>query len=216
MKKWIAGFLAAALAVSMVGCGAAPEEGGASGESGVQAEGGAEGDTITIGGVAPLTGGVAVYGNTSTNGAKLAFKEINANGGVLGKQIEYVVMDEKGDPVEAVNAYNKLSSDGVVAVIGDITSKPSSAVAQAAADEGMPMITPTATAPDVTTYGPNVFRVCYLDPTQGKTMADFAFHTLGAKTAAVMYNTSDDYSDGIATAFRDEAEALGKIGRAHV
>ena len=84
-----------------------------------------EDNVIKIGGIGPLTGPLAIYGVTSTNGSKLAMDEINKNGGILGKQVEYIVLDEKGDSTEAVTAYNKLVDEGVVALIGDITSKPS-------------------------------------------------------------------------------------------
>lgn len=170
------------------------------------------GDTIKIGGLAPLTGNVSVYGITATNGVKLAIKEINEAGGVLGKQIEYIVEDEKGDVNEAVNAYNKLvNKDKVIAIIGDVTSKPTISVAQLAAKETdpVPMVTATATALDVTKQGTNVFRACFTDPFQGKTMADFAAGSLGLTKVAVIYNSSDDYSVGLTEAFQAEAEAKG-------
>ena len=82
----------ALLARSLVGCG---QNGSGSKDS----------DVIKIGGIAPLTGDVAVYGVAANNGAKLAIEEINANGGILGKQIQYIDYDDKGDTTEAVNAY---------------------------------------------------------------------------------------------------------------
>ena len=88
----------------------------------------ADGDTIRIGGLAPLTGDVAVYGVAAQRGIDLYIEQLNANGGLLGKQVEMVWYDEKGDAAEAVNAYNRLVGD-VVALIGDVTSKPSIAVA---------------------------------------------------------------------------------------
>ncbi len=164
---------------------------------------------ILIGGLAPLTGEVAVYGNAVKNAVNMAFDEINAAGGVLGKTIKYEVLDEKGDPAEAVNAYNKLSSEDIVALLGDVTSKPTMAVAELAAEDGIPMLTPTATHPDVTTYGDNIYRVCFIDPFQGSVMAKFASETLKAQKVAVIYNTSDDYSDGLAKSFKAKAEELG-------
>ena len=104
---------------SLVGCGNAGSNSQNSGSS----------DVIKIGGIAPLTGDVAVYGVAANNGAKLAIEEINANGGLLGKQIEYVAYDDKGDPTEAVNAYKKLTSnDKVEAILGAVTSKPTMTV----------------------------------------------------------------------------------------
>ena len=115
--------------------------GGAGGNGG----GGADSDSIIIGGIAPLTGNVAIYGTTATNGAKLAVEEINANGGILGKQIDFRVEDDKGDITEATNAYNKLVDEGMVALLGAITSQPTGAVAEMAVTDNMPMITPTGT-----------------------------------------------------------------------
>jgi len=155
-----------------------------------------EAETIKIGAIGPLTGPVAIYGISATNGLKLAIDEINANGGILGKQVELNVLDEKGDSTEAVNAYNKLVDWGMVALVGDITSKPSVAVAEVAAQDGIPMITPTGTQLNITEAGSNVFRVCFTDPYQGEVLAKFAKEKLGAKTVAIMSNNSSDYSDG--------------------
>ncbi len=196
-KKIVALVLASIMALTLFGCSNAGQNNSAQG-----------GDKIVIGGLAPLTGEVAVYGLACTNGANLAFDEINAAGGVLGKQIQYEVLDEKGDSTEAANAYNKLLSQNVAAILGDVTSKPSTAVASLAGPKGIPMISGTATAPAVTTYGDNIFRVCFLDPFQGQTMARFAAQNLSAKKAAVIYDTSNDYSQGLAEAFKTQAESL--------
>lgn len=183
----------------LVGCGGGGTEGQTS-----------NADTVKIGGLAPLTGNLSIYGIATDNGVKMAIDEINAAGGVLGKQIEYIVYDEKGDATEAVNAYNKLiQSDQIDALIGDVTSNPSIAVAQQAAKDGIPMISATGTAADITKAGENVFRVCFIDPYQGETMADYAYKKLGAKTAAILYNASDDYSVGLTDAFVSTADKLG-------
>ena len=84
-----------------------------------------EDDKIIIGGLAPLTGNVAQYGQAVDNAVKMAIEEINEKGGILGKKIDYRSVDEKGDPTEAVNAYYSLVEEGIVALIGDVTSKPS-------------------------------------------------------------------------------------------
>lgn len=196
--------LASALCLStLAGCGG-------SNSAKTTASGGTSGgDTIKIGCLAPLTGNVAVYGIAARNGAKLYIDEINAAGGVGGKKLELIEMDEKGDSTEALNAYNKLVDDGVTAIIGDVTSKPAMAVAQISVQDNMPMISGTATAADVTSYGSNMFRACFLDPQQGQTMADFAKKHLNATKAAVIYNIGDDYSKGLAEAFSKEAANLG-------
>ncbi|NLG92537.1 MAG: ABC transporter substrate-binding protein [Clostridiales bacterium] len=204
MKKRL---LAAALAATMV---AASVTGCAqSGDAGSQGSGDAAGgDTVKIGGLAPLTGNVSVYGIATNNGIKLAVDEINKAGGVLGKKIEYVPYDEKGDAIEAVNAYNKLvQDDKVVALIGDVTSKPTIAVAQKAVKDGLPMITATGTAADITKAGDNVFRACFIDTYQGELMAAYAARKLNAKTAAIIYDNGDEYSTGVANAFEEAAKS---------
>lgn len=194
MKKLLALSLALVMAFAATACGNQASTG----------------DTIKIGGITPLTSNVSVYGIAVNNGVKIAVDEINAAGGIMGKQIEYIAVDDKGDPTEAVNAYQKLVvKDKVVGIVGAVTSKPSLAVAQASVTDNMPIITGTATAADVTTTGTNVFRTCFIDPFQGELMANYAAKEMGAKTAAVLYNRSDDYSSGVAEAFIAQAKAEG-------
>ena len=188
--------------------------------AGCTQDGGAEGDTIKIGALAPLTGDVSQYGVAVNNALKMAVEEINANGGVLGKQIDYMVEDEKGDVTEAMNAYNKLVGQGVVAIVGDVTSAPSKAVAQRANDDGMPIITASGTDAEITQTGKYAYRTCFIDPYQGKLMATYASKELGAKSVAVLYDSGDSYSTGIADAFEETARELGmtvtnKEGYAH-
>lgn len=169
----------------------------------------ANSDEIVIGTMGPLTGDVAIYGISALNGVKLAVDEINANGGIAGKQIKLLIEDEKGDTQEAVNVYNKLVEGGANAIIGDITSGPSVAVSELANRDNMLMITPTGTQLDITEGKPSVFRVCYTDPFQGKILAQYAKETLGAKKVAVLSNNSSDYSQGVKDAFLAEAAVQG-------
>ncbi|OQB24139.1 MAG: Leucine-, isoleucine-, valine-, threonine-, and alanine-binding protein precursor [Firmicutes bacterium ADurb.Bin182] len=167
-------------------------------------------DTIKIGFIGPLTGEVAQYGVAAQNAMNLYIDSLNEKGGIGGKKIELISYDDKGDATEAVNAYNKLvTSDEVVAILGAITSTPTIAVAQQSAVDNVPMMTPTATHADVTSYGNNTFRACFLDPFQGSTMAKFSVDELSAKTAAVIYNTSDAYSSGLRDSF---IETAGEVG----
>lgn len=171
---------------------------------------GGSGDEIVIGGLAPLTGSVAQYGVAVDNAVKMAVDDINAKGGLLGKRIKYISYDEKGDPTEATNAYTRLvDQDKIVALIGDVTSAPCEAVAQQAARDKLPMITPSGTSEAITTYGENVFRACFIDPYQGQLMASYASKKLNAKTAAILFDNGDPYSSGIADAFEAAAKALG-------
>ena len=168
--------------------------------------GGADADVIKIGAMGPLTGDLAIYGTAVDNGIKLAVEEINAAGGILGKQVECTFLDEKGDSTEAVNAYNRLvQNEQVVAIIGDVTSTPSIAVAQASVQDGIPVVTATGTDASITQAGENVFRVCFIDPYQGEVMASYAMNKLNAKKAAILYNASNDYSIGLTKAFEEEA-----------
>ena len=199
MKKIMSMIIGATMVLSMTACG----------NSGSTTNPNENGETIKIGALAPLTGGASVYGIATSNGVKMGIAEINANGGVLGKQIELILLDEKGDAVEAVNAYNKLIDEGVVAVIGDVTSAPAEAIAQVAVEDNMPMITPTGTATSITKERPNVFRACFMDPFQGKIMATFATDTLKVKKVAVIYDNGSDYSQGLASAFDTQAKANG-------
>ena len=167
-----------------------------------------EAETVKIGCTAPLTGPLAIYGVTSTNGSKLAMDEINKNGGILGKQVEFTVLDSKGDPTEAITAYNRLVDEGIVAFIGDAPSKPTLAIAEVAAQDNMPMITPNGTQFNITEAGPNVFRTCFTDPYQGVVLANFAKNNLKAETVAILVNNSSDYSDGVSKAFLEQAALI--------
>ena len=188
---------AAMLAIPLAGC--SQDEG---------ADGGKE--TIKIGGLAPLSGDVSQYGVAVNNAVKMAVEDINAKGGILGgRKIEYIVTDEKGDSTEAVNAYNALMDQEIVALIGDVTSKPCKAVAAKAAADNMPMLTPSGTDADITKAGKNVFRACFIDPYQGQLMANYAAKKLNAKTAAILYDSGDPYSTGIADAFEEAAKKEG-------
>ena len=167
-------------------------------------------DTIKIGLIGPLTGNVAEYGLAVEKAAKLYIKELNEAGGIDGKQVTLISYDDKHDATESINAYNKLVfSDGVVAILGPVTSTPALAVAQASVADGIVLMTPTGTHPDITSYGTNVFRACFLDPYQGSTMATYAAKNLSAKTAAVIYNVTDSYSTGLRDTFVADCAKLG-------
>ncbi|WP_312644278.1 ABC transporter substrate-binding protein [Hydrogenoanaerobacterium sp.] len=212
MKKLLAMALATVIAAGMfTGCAPKPAESSAdsAGTNNTESSAPASGEAIKLGVLAPLTGEVSVYGVAAKNGIELAVEEINKAGGVLGSQLELMIEDEKGDVSEAVNGYNKLMSKGMVALLGDVTSKPTMAVAELAAADGLPMITATGTALPITTYGPNVFRTCFTDPFQGRIMAKFAAENLKAKNVAIVYNTSDDYSTGLVAAFEEMAASKG-------
>ena len=190
---------ASALAMAglgLAGCGNGGTEGGDATE-------------IKVGILGPHTGDNSSYGLACKNGAQLYFDQLNADGGINGKQVTTFVYDDKGDATEAVNAYNSLvQNDGVTAIVGAVLTVPSIAVAKASVADNMPCVTPSATAADVVTFGDNTFRTCVTDPVQGVVMADFAAEQ-GYKNVATLYKTGDDYNEGVNAAFCEEAEAKG-------
>jgi branched-chain amino acid transport system substrate-binding protein len=157
-----------------------------------------------------LTGDQAAFGTSTVNGVRLAADEINAAGGVLGRKIRLIVEDDHGRAEEAASVVTKLmSSDGVVALIGENSSNQSLAAAPSAQREGVPMISPSSTNPAVTEKGDYIFRVCFTDPYQGKALAAFVRNELKLERAAMLIDRKNDYSVGLGEVFRKEFEASG-------
>lgn len=161
---------------------------------------------IKIGGDFELTGGVANYGKQTVNGIQLAFKQANAAGGVLGKQLSLVLADNKSEPAEATNAITKLiTQDKVVAVLGPVASSNVLAAVQVSQDNKIPILTPTGTNEKITVDNGKVrsyaFRSCFIDAFQGTVMANFAAKSIKAKTAVIYIDNSSDYSKGLAQSF---------------
>ena len=189
MKKIVAGCITALLIVSMVFAGGKKEDE----------------NTIKIGGIAPLSGAVAVYGVECTNGVNLAVEEINAAGGINGKKIVYIAEDDEGDPAKSVNAYKKLTTqDGIRMIIGSLTSGCTIALTASAQAQGVIQIAPAATAEAVTDAGNYIFRTCFIDPFQGSIGGKFAAVNLGKKNAAILYDIGNDYSVGLQENFVKE------------
>ena len=165
---------------------------------------------IPVGVYAALTGDQAAFGNATVQGVKLAAEEINAAGGVLGRQIRLVIDDDQSRPDQAASVVTKLiTSDNVIAVIGENSSTQSLAGAPICQASKVPMISPSSTNPSVTEKGDYIFRVCFTDPYQGKALAAFAKNSLKLDTAAILVDKKTDYSVGLAQFFRKEYEALG-------
>ncbi len=166
-------------------------------------------NVIKIGLVAPLTGDVKTFGESTKNGFLLAIEEANAQGGINGRQIKTFIQDDKNDPTEAQNAGSKLiNQDGVKLIIGSVSSKCSIPLAQTCQDASVVMITPTSTNPKVTIRDDGsrkdfIFRACFIDPFQGKVAAKFALENLKAKTTAILYDVGNDYVKGLAEFYRD-------------
>lgn len=167
-------------------------------------------DTVKIGGVAPLSGSVAVYGVECKNGIDLAVEEINAAGGIAGKKIEFICEDDEGSPDKTVNAFKKLiTKDGVKYVIGSLTSGCTQAITTLAQASKVIQIAPAATSPAITDAGNYIFRACFIDPFQGTVGGKFAAENLKAKRAAVLYDSGNDYSVGLSENFQTSFKANG-------
>ncbi len=169
-------------------------------------------DSITLGGIFPLSGAVSVYGVECKNGIDLAIEEINAAGGVNGKNIVLVSEDDEGNPDKTVNAFQKLTTkDGAKLIIGSLTSGCTKAVTSRAQAQKILQIAPAATATDITDAGDYIFRTCFIDPFQGTVGGKFSVDTLGAKKAAILYDIGNDYSVGLTDNFVAAFESKGGV-----
>ena len=195
-KKAVSLAIVSVLALSMSACG----------DSGNKSTGST--DTFKIGGIGPTTGDAAIYGKAVKNGAQLAVDEINKNGGINGKKIEYKFEDDQSDAEKSVNAYNSLKDWGMQMLVGAVTSNPCTAVVENTHNDNMFQLTPSATAVESIQYD-NAFRMCFSDPNQGSASADYIADNKLASKVAVIYNSSDPYSSGIYQKFAEEAKAKG-------
>ena len=193
MKKIISLLLVLVLALSFFvfsGCAGAAKKG------------------ITLGVISPNTGALAVYGAAVTTAVDLAVSEINEAGGVLGQQITVINTDDQFDPTETLNAFNSLVSQGVGLIVGSVTSGCTSAITGAANEEGVVLLTPSATADSITTEDDYVFRACYADGFQGAIAAYYASQA-GYTDVGVVYCAADTYSKGLYDSFSTAAATYG-------
>lgn len=192
MKKILSMVLVAALAVTALSaCGKKTEN--------VESD-----NTLVIGGIGPLTGAAATYGNAVKNGAALAVEEINAAGGVNGMMLKLAFEDDEHDAEKSVNAYNTLKDNGMKVLMGTVTSVPCVAVADKTKEDNMFQLTPSGSSVDCIAND-NAFRVCFSDPNQGIASAQYIKTNALASKVAVIYNSSDVYSQGIYEKFAQEA-----------
>ncbi len=197
------------LALLLVGC-----DKGTTGNSNSGGSGGASTSTggaeIKVGEFASLTGKEATFGISSHEGTLLAVEEINAAGGILGKQVKLITEDTQSKPGEPATVVNKLiARDGVIAILGEVASSRSMEAAPICQKNKIPMISPSSTNPKVTESGDYIFRVCFIDPFQGTVMANFASQTLKAKKVAIFTDAKSDYSKGLAKFFKEKYLANG-------
>lgn len=177
-----------------------------------------ESNAIKIGGIGPLTGNAAIYGQAAKNGAAIAVEEVNALGGI---QFELKYEDDENDAEKAINAYNNLKDWGMQISLGCVTTQPCIAVSTELDADKIFALTPSASSTDVIGGQPDkdgnvtiarketMFQMCFTDPNQGIASAEYIKEqNLGSKIA-IIYNNSDAYSTGIYQKFQSEADVLG-------
>lgn len=196
MKKTLALILAACMSMFVfAGCGS--NESKSVGDN-----------TILIGGIGPLTGAAATYGNAVKKGMQLAIDEINEAGGVNGIKLAMNFQDDEHDAEKSVNAYNTLMDAGMKLLIGTVTSDPCVAVAAKSVEDNVFQLTPSGSSVQCTKFD-NAFRVCFNDPNQGIAAAQYIKENNLAQKVAVIYNSSDVYSSGIYEKFAAESQSEG-------
>ena len=169
---------------------------------------------VKVGWIGSLSGDQAVWGQCESNTVKMMFEDLNASGGLLGAKFEVVAYDTRGDAQEAVNTVKRLTSqDKVIAIIGPNASGQAIPISSVLEEMKVPDIATVATNPKVTVVDGKVkpynFRVCFIDPYQGAVAAGFAIDVLKAKTAAILYDVADDYSQGLSQFFIETFEKKG-------
>ncbi|MEK7357240.1 MAG: ABC transporter substrate-binding protein [Bdellovibrionota bacterium] len=206
MKKMLV--LPLVLAMSaMIGCTKKSDQ-NAAGDGSAATK--ASANEILIGEYGSFTGSEATFGISTSNGIKMAVDEINKAGGVKGKQIKLISIDNQGKAEESATAVSRLiTQNNVIAVIGEVASSRSLAAAPIAQQNKIPMISPSSTNPKVTEVGDYIFRVCFIDPFQGTVMAKFANENLKAKKVAILRDVKSDYSVGLADYFIKKFKELG-------
>jgi len=194
MKKFLSIGLVLTMIMSLVaGCGSATS---------------ASKTEFFIGGIGPVTGSAAIYGQAVKNGAQLAVDEINAAGGINGSKINYDFQDDEANAEKAINAYNNLKDKGMQILMGTVTSTACVAVADKTLEDKIFQITPSASSVDCISNG-QAYQVCFTDPNQGSASAKYISDKKIATKVAVIYDSSDVYSTGIYATFTAKAKELG-------
>ena len=208
-----AGIMTAALLAGCGSTGGAAESAGSSDTAASTTESTSESSDATasadgafkIGGIGPITGGAAIYGQAVMNAAQMAVDKINADGGINGYQVEFRFEDDEHDAEKSVNAYNNLKDWGMNILVGTVTSGCCIAVAAETKNDNMFQLTPSGSSVDIINGNDNVFQVCFTDPNQGIGAAQYIGQNNLAQKVAVIYDSSDVYSSGIYAKFAEEA-----------
>ena len=199
MKKFFCMMMAVLMVLAMTACGGEPPPTPSQDET----------ETIRIGGIGPLSGGYANYGFSVKNGAQLAVDEINAAGGINGKQVELSFQDSQADPESAVNAYGKLMDWGMQVSLGGVLSGETASIVAAAREDNIMLITPSGSADKCIDGNSRAFRVCFYDSFQGAAAAQYIKNNNMVDTVGILYQSDIDYSVGLYNAFVEEC---GKSG----
>ncbi|MGG7519052.1 branched-chain amino acid ABC transporter substrate-binding protein [Allorhizobium undicola] len=164
---------------------------------------------ITVGLVAPITGPLAAIGAQIKNGAETAVQSINEKGGVNGEKLVLKIADDAGEPKQGVSVANQLIGESIRYVVGPITSGVAVPASDVFAENGVLMVTPTATAPDLTKRGlSTVFRTCGRDDQQAEVAAKYVLSHFKGKKIAIL-NDKGQYGKGLADAFKAALNAGG-------
>ena len=209
-KKLLAFVMAATMVFSLAACSSSSSNDSSSSSDSSDSDSAQSGDevqTFKLGSIGPLTGDNAIYGQAVVYGAKLAVDEINASDSKI--KFEFKGEDDEADGEKSTNAYNKLMDWGMQVLVGPTTTGASMAVADVCNSERTFMITPSASAVDVTAGKDNVFQVCFTDPNQGISSADYIAENMPDAKIAVLYRNDDAYSQGIHDTFVKEATEKG-------
>ena len=166
-------------------------------------------EPVKIAAIFALTGKAVNSNRPAVLGTELAIRELNGQGGILGRPIELLMLDNESSPIGSHLAAERAVKAGVAGIIGASWSSHSLAVAKVAARHHLPMISPISTIPSLTAIGDSIFRVCYDDDFQGRTLARFAYEDLAARHAIVFIDISSDFSMSIARIFHRTFTALG-------
>ncbi len=206
MKKFLSMFLAVAMMVACLFAFAACGNNEQASDKGDGSDTSDTAGTFKIGGIGPLTGDAAIYGNAVMNGAQIAVDEINAKGGI---QFEFKTADDVSDAETSVNAYNSLLDWGMQILVGPVTTGPAIAVSSETYTNRVFALTPSASSTDVIDGKDNMFQICFTDPNQGIGAADYMAENMQGIKVAVIYRNDDAYSQGIRDTFVKEAAAKG-------
>ena len=220
MKKFFGILLTLAMVLSLAACGGGNDKPADSStppadsstppadssQPSADAPSGSASGTFKLGGVGPLTGDAAIYGNAAMNGAKIAVEEINALGGI---QFEFQAEDDVADGETSVNAYNTLMDWGMQVLVGPVTTGAAIAVSAEVYNDRVFALTPSASSTDVISGKDNMFQVCFTDPNQGVGSADYISQNMPGAKVGIIYRNDDAYSQGIRDTFVAEA---GKVG----